>query len=144
MSSLQPLEVALNSVSSSLTFFFLPGDLVKNSIQEGRLKLGDQTWIKMKIDSDHLQVAEAHYTELGEVNLVEVTEDFDMTEVTEDFVKEPVMAKVYEYFEQESLNDFIQKVMGDITYKNVDVSDAEDAEGSNLMMITKETAYGFV
>lgn len=98
----------------------------------------------MKIDSDPLQVADAHYTELEEVNLVEVNEDFDMTEVTEDFVNEPVMEKVYEYFDQESLNDFIQNVVGDITNKNVDVSDAKDAEGSKLMIITKETVDGFV
>lgn len=78
------------------------------------------------------------------MNLIEVTKDFDMTEVIEDFVKEPVVEKIFEYFEQESLNDFIQKAVGDISNKNDDVSNAEDAEGSKLTMITKETADGFV
>ncbi|XP_050895146.1 uncharacterized protein LOC127101742 [Lathyrus oleraceus] len=103
---------------------FLFRDLVQNAIQEGRLKFRDKTQSQMKIDSDPLQVAEAHYTEPEEMNLVEVTEDFDMTEVSKDFVKEPVMEK-------------------DIN-KDTDVSDAEDTEGSKLMMISKETADGFV
>lgn len=98
----------------------------------------------MKIDFDPLQVADAHYTEPEEVNLVKVTDDFDMNEVTEDFVNRPVMAKVSEYLEQESLNDFIQKAVGDTTNKNADVSDAGEVEGSKLMIITKETADGSV
>lgn len=70
---------------------------MQNDIQEGRLKFGDKTQSQMKIESDPLQVADAHYTEPEEVKLVEVTDDFDMTE---DFVNEPVMAKVTEYLEQ--------------------------------------------
>lgn len=34
--------------------------------------------------------------------------------------------------------------MGGTTDKSVDVSDVEDAEGSKLMIITKETADGFI
>lgn len=98
----------------------------------------------MKIDSDPLKVAEAHYIEPQEVNLIEVAEDFNMTEVTEDFINGPVMAMVSEYFKQKPLDDFAQKAVGDITNKNDDASDAEDAESSKLMMITKETADGFV
>ncbi|XP_050916120.1 uncharacterized protein LOC127131233 [Lathyrus oleraceus] len=78
---------------------FLLRDFVQNAIQEGRLKFGDKTRSQMKIDSDPLQVANAHYTEPEEVNLLEVTDDFDMTEVTEDFIHEPVMPKVYEYLD---------------------------------------------
>ncbi|XP_050889188.1 uncharacterized protein LOC127094389 [Lathyrus oleraceus] len=119
-------------------------DLVQNAIQEGRLKFGDKTRSQMKIDSDPLQVVEAHYTKLEEVNLIEVAEDFNMTEVTEDFVNRPVLAKLHEYFEHAPLDDFAQKAAGDITNKNDDASNAEDAESSKLMMITKETADGFV
>ncbi|XP_050909154.1 uncharacterized protein LOC127122925 [Lathyrus oleraceus] len=88
---------------------YLNRDLVQNAIQEGRLKFGDKTQSQMKIDSDPLQVAEAHYTELEEVNLIEVADDFNMTEVTKDIVNGPVMAKVHEYFEKMPLDDFTQK-----------------------------------
>ncbi|XP_050914973.1 uncharacterized protein LOC127129912 [Lathyrus oleraceus] len=49
---------------------FLFRDLVQNAIQEWRLKFGDKTRSQMKIDSDPLQVDDAHYTEPEEVNLV--------------------------------------------------------------------------
>ncbi|XP_050901634.1 uncharacterized protein LOC127108240 [Lathyrus oleraceus] len=70
-------------------------DLVQNVIQEGRLKFGDKPRSQVKIDSNPLQMADAHYTEPEEVNMVEVIDDFDMTEVTEDFVNEPVMGLKY-------------------------------------------------
>ena len=54
----------------------------------------------MKTDSDPLQVAEAHYTEPEEVNLIEVVDDFNMTEVTEDFVNEPIMVRVSEHLDK--------------------------------------------
>ncbi|XP_050897703.1 uncharacterized protein LOC127104564 [Lathyrus oleraceus] len=38
-----------------------------------------KTRSQMKIDSDPLQVVEAHYTEPEEVNLIEVADDFNMT-----------------------------------------------------------------
>ncbi|XP_050918925.1 uncharacterized protein LOC127136411 [Lathyrus oleraceus] len=41
---------------------FLFRDLVQNTIQEGRLKFGDKPRSQMKIDSDPLQIVEAHYT----------------------------------------------------------------------------------
>ncbi|XP_050878325.1 uncharacterized protein LOC127082144 [Lathyrus oleraceus] len=119
-------------------------DLVQNSIQEGRLKFGDKSRSQMKIDSDPLQVADAHYTELEEVNLVEVTNDFDMTEVTEDFINEPIMVRISEHLDHEFFNDFIQEAMGDSTNKSANVFDAGITEDSNLMIVTKETADGFV
>ncbi|XP_050908476.1 uncharacterized protein LOC127122129 [Lathyrus oleraceus] len=123
---------------------FLFRDLVQNAIQEGRLKFGDKTRSQMKIDSDPLQVAKAHYTEPEEVNLIDVADDFNMAEVTEDFVNGPIMARVHEYFEQASFDDFAQKAAGDVNKKNVEAPDAKDAESLKLMMITKETADNFV
>lgn len=78
------------------------------------------------------------------MNLIEVTDDFNMTKVTEDFVNRPVMARVHEYFEQTPLDNFAQKDAGDVNNKNAEASDAEDAESSKWMMITKETADDFV
>lgn len=98
----------------------------------------------MKIDSDPLQIAEAHYTEPEEVNLIEVADDFNMTEVTEDFINGPVMSKVHDYFGQAPLDDFAQKAAGDINKKNVEGSDAKDAGSSKLMLITTETADNFI
>ncbi|XP_050895649.1 uncharacterized protein LOC127102312 [Lathyrus oleraceus] len=40
---------------------FLFRDLVQNTIKDGRLKFGDKTKSQMKIDSDPLQVVNAHY-----------------------------------------------------------------------------------
>ncbi|XP_050878785.1 uncharacterized protein LOC127082600 [Lathyrus oleraceus] len=70
----------------------------------GKLKFGDKPQSQMKIDSDPLQIAEAHYTEPEEVNFIDVADDFCMTEVTEDFVHRPVMVRVHEYFEQAPLD----------------------------------------
>ncbi|XP_050874989.1 uncharacterized protein LOC127078591 [Lathyrus oleraceus] len=86
---------------------FLFRDLIQNAIQEGRLKFGDKPRSQMNIDSNPLQMADAHYTEPEEVNMVKVTDDFDMTKVTEDFVNEPIMVMVFEHLDQEFFNDFI-------------------------------------
>lgn len=123
---------------------FLFRDLVQNAIEEGILKFGDKTRSQMKIDFDPLQVVEAHYTEPEEVNLIEVVDDFNMTEVTEDFINGHVMARVHEYFEQTPLDDFAQKAAGDVNNKNDEASNAEDVKSYKLMMITKETADDFV
>lgn len=57
--------------------------------QSGRLKFGDKTKSQMNIDSDPLQVADAHYLEPFVVNMVEVFEVHDrnamMFETTEGF-----------------------------------------------------------
>jgi hypothetical protein len=74
---------------------FLFRDLVQNVIQEGRLKFGDKPRSHMKIDYNPLQMVDAHYTEPKEVNMVEVTNDFDMIEVTENFVNKPIIVRVY-------------------------------------------------
>lgn len=87
---------------------------------------------------------DAHYTEPEEVNLVKVTDDFEMTEVTKDFINEPVMVRISEHLDQEFFNDFIQEVVGDATNKSVGVFDAGIIEDSNLMIVTKETANGFM
>lgn len=67
----------------------------------------------MKIDSDPLQVVNAHYTYPNYVNMVEVTDDFNntinMAEITEDFVHKAVMVRVSEYLDHESLKNFIQE-----------------------------------
>ncbi|XP_050919016.1 uncharacterized protein LOC127136513 [Lathyrus oleraceus] len=123
---------------------FLFRDLVYNAIQEGRLKFGDKPLSHMKIDSDPLQVVDAQYTEPEEVNLVKVTNDFNMTEVTEDFINEPVMARISEHLDQEYFNEFIQEVVGDASNKSDNVFNAGVTEDSNLMIVTKETADGFV
>ncbi|XP_050875522.1 uncharacterized protein LOC127079146 [Lathyrus oleraceus] len=93
---------------------FLFKDLVLNAIQEGRLKFGDKPRSQMKIDSDPLQIAEAHYTEPEEVNFIEVADDLCMTEVTEDFVHRSVMVKVHEYSEQEPLDGLALRGTKDI------------------------------
>ncbi|XP_050908418.1 uncharacterized protein LOC127122054 [Lathyrus oleraceus] len=111
-------------------------DLVQHAIQEGRLKFGDKPWSQMIIDSDPLQIAEAHYTEPEEVNFIEVANDFCMTEVTEDFIHRPVMVKVHEYSEQESLDDLALRGTEEIKKENIEPSDVEDAGNSKLVMIT--------
>ncbi|XP_050908292.1 uncharacterized protein LOC127121911 [Lathyrus oleraceus] len=99
----------------------------KNAIQEGRLKFGDKPRSQMKIDFDPLQVTEAHYIEPEEVNFIEVDADFYMTEVTEDFVHEPVMVKVHEYFEQTPRDGLALRGTEDIEKENVEASDIEEA-----------------
>ncbi|XP_050909590.1 uncharacterized protein LOC127123415 [Lathyrus oleraceus] len=102
-------------------------DLVQNAIQEGRLKFNDKTRSQMKIDSDPLQITEAHYTEPEEVNFTEVADDLCMTEVIEDFVNGLVMVRVHEYFEQAPLGDFAQRGTKDVNKENVEASDVEGA-----------------
>ncbi|XP_050909478.1 uncharacterized protein LOC127123289 [Lathyrus oleraceus] len=123
---------------------FLFRDLVQNAIQEGRLKFGDKPRSQMKIDSNPLQMDDAHYTEAEEVNMVEVTDDFKMIEVTKDFVNEPVMVRVSEHLDQGFFNDFFQEVVGNVTNGNNDVFDTRVTKDSNLMIVTKETVDGFV
>ncbi|KAI5388209.1 hypothetical protein KIW84_074052 [Lathyrus oleraceus] len=119
-------------------------DLVQNAIQEGRLKFGDKTRSQMKIDSDPLQIAEAHYTEPEEVNFIEVANDFCMTEVTKDFVNGPIMVRVHEYLEQAPLGDFVQRGTKDVDKENVEALDVEGVGNSKLVIITKETTDNFI
>ncbi|XP_050890408.1 uncharacterized protein LOC127095817 [Lathyrus oleraceus] len=104
---------------------YLNSDLVQNDIQEGRLKFGDKPRSQIKIDSNPLQMADARYMEPEGVTMVEVTDDFDMTEVIEDFVNEPIMVRVYEHLDQEFFNDFIQEAVGNATNESTDVFDTE-------------------
>lgn len=53
--------------------FSFQGSL-QNSIKDGRLKFGDKGKFQMKIDSDPLQVVDAHYIEPVDVNMTEATE----------------------------------------------------------------------
>jgi hypothetical protein len=123
---------------------FFSRDLIQNTIQEGRLKFGDKPRSHMNIDFDPLQVVNAHYTEPEEVNMVEVTNDFDMTEVIEDFVNEPIMVRVFEHLDQKLYNDFIQEVVGNTTNESTKAFETRITEDSSLIMVTKETAGGFV
>lgn len=123
---------------------FLFRDRVQNAIQEGRLKFGDKPRSQIKIDSDPLQIVEDHYIAREEVNFIEVADDFCMIEVIEDFVHEPVVVKVHEYFEQAPRDGLALRGTEDIEKENVEASDIEDARNSKLVMITKETADSFI
>lgn len=101
----------------------------------------------MKIDFDPLQVADAHYTEPDEVNMVKVVDDFNhaitLVEVTEDFVNKVVMVRVSEHLDQEFLKNFIQEAAESFTNRTTDGFDTGVTEDSNLMIVTKETADSF-
>lgn len=56
---------------------FLFRDLVQSAWNDGRLKFAKGK-APMKIDFDPLQAREANYIEPLEVNIVEITKDFDM------------------------------------------------------------------
>ena len=56
---------------------FLFRDLVQSALNDGRLKFAKGK-VPMKINSNPLQVEEAGYVEPVEINMVEITEDFDM------------------------------------------------------------------
>lgn len=66
-----------NFLGNKTSQCFLFRDLVQNAIKEGRLKFGDKTKSQMKIDSDPLQVEDAHYAKPFIVNMVEVSEAYD-------------------------------------------------------------------
>lgn len=97
----------------------------------------------MKIDYNPLQMADAHYMEPEEVNMVEVIDDFDMTKVTEDFVNKPVMVRVSEHLDQGFFHDFVQEAMENFTNGNTNVFNTGITEDSNLVIVTNETADGF-
>ncbi|XP_050916265.1 uncharacterized protein LOC127131380 [Lathyrus oleraceus] len=117
---------------TSQCFIFI--DLVQNAIQEGRLKFGDKPRSQMKIDSNPLQMADAHYTEPDKVNMVEVTEGF---------VNKVVMVRVFENLDQEFLKNFVQEAAESFTSETTDGFDTRVREDSNLMIVTKETDDSF-
>src|SRR4051812_2388097 len=51
-------------------------DLVQKALKEGRLQFGEKPKSSMQVDTDPLQVEEAHYTELADVMMVETTDGF--------------------------------------------------------------------
>ena len=53
-------------------------DLVQNALNDERLKFAGKNKVPMKIDSDPLQAEEACYVEPVEINMGEITEDFDL------------------------------------------------------------------
>lgn len=55
--------------------------------------------------------------------MVEVTDDFDITEVTEDFVNKPIMVRVSEHLDQGFFKNFVQEAVRDTTNGNTDGSD---------------------
>ena len=120
---------------------FLFRDLVQSAIQDGRLKFGVKSKTQMKIDSDPLQIVDAHYAEPtgfdGTVNMVEVTENF---------ANEAVMVKVTEDLDHKFVKSFERKV-ADVNNQGFGITgDIYDGaiEGSSLLMVTKETADSFV
>lgn len=102
----------------------------------------------MNIDSVPLQVAGAHYIEPDDVNMVEVTDDFNntinMAEVTEDFINKVVMVRVSEYLDQEFLKHFVQEAAKSFASGTTNGFDPGVTKDSNLMMVTKETAGSFI
>lgn len=64
---------------------------MQKAIKDGRLKFGDKSKSQMRIDSDALQVADAHLTEPSFVYMVEVSEGY---------AKKDVMVKATEGFNQ--------------------------------------------
>lgn len=62
---------------------------MQKAIKDGRLKFEEKSKSQMNIDSNPLQVADAHYTEPAIVNMVEVSEGHDknttVIETTEGF-----------------------------------------------------------
>lgn len=69
-----------------------------NAFNEGRLKFAKGK-TPMKIDSDPLHVVDVSYVELAAVNMVEITEDFNMDEFEESGNKiEAVFPKAGESF----------------------------------------------
>lgn len=83
----------------------------------------------MKIDSDPLQVADTHYIEPDNVNMVEVTDDFGNTiiisEVTEDLGNKVVIVRVSEYLDQNFLKNFAQEAVEGFANGTTDVSTLE-------------------
>lgn len=57
---------------------FLFKDLVRNVLNDEILKLAGKNKAPIKIDSDLLHVEEVRYAEPVEINMVKITEDFDM------------------------------------------------------------------
>ena len=113
----------------------------------GKLKFGEKFKSQMKIDSDPLQVVDAHYSEpTGFDNTV------NMVEVTEDFINEAVMVKITEDLDHKFMENFRCEVVDHIAKGNADnhnlrVTEDFDGgitEGSSWMMVTKETADGFI
>ncbi|XP_058775659.1 uncharacterized protein LOC131649932 [Vicia villosa] len=51
-------------------------DLVQKALKEGRLQFGEKPKSSMQVDTDPLQVEEAHYTELADVMMVDTTDGF--------------------------------------------------------------------
>lgn len=63
-----------NFLGHKTSQYFLFRDLMHNAIKDRRLKFGDKGKSQMKIDSNPLQVTDAHYTEPTDVNMIEATE----------------------------------------------------------------------
>lgn len=71
-----------NSLGHNTSQCFIFRDLVQNALNEGILKF-TKGKAPTKIDCDPLQVVDASYVELAVVNMVEITEDFNMDEFEE-------------------------------------------------------------
>lgn len=79
--------------------YFLFRDLVQSALNDGRIKFS-KSKVPMKIVSDPLQVEEGRYVETMEINMVEITDDFDM-EVEEEAVESSENQMKYGYAKTE-------------------------------------------
>ncbi|XP_050876029.1 uncharacterized protein LOC127079691 [Lathyrus oleraceus] len=88
---------------------FLFRELVQSTIRDERLKFGDKLKAPIRIDSDSLQIVDAHYTELSMFNMVEISEDsrknVEMVKVADDVNQETA-----EGFTNETVEGFVQQV----------------------------------
>ncbi|XP_050914987.1 uncharacterized protein LOC127129929 [Lathyrus oleraceus] len=53
---------------------FLFKDLIQNAIKDGRLKFADRGRNQMKVDADPLNIADTHYAEPVEINMIDMVE----------------------------------------------------------------------
>lgn len=118
-------------------------DLMQKAIRDGRLKFGDRLKSQMRIDSDALQVADAHLTEPSFVNMVKVSVDYAekaiMVEATEGFnqgVTEGFNQGITGGFNKGTTEGFIQGVTKG--------SNKGITEGFIQIITTNETIEGFI
>src|SRR4051812_40301704 len=98
---------------------FLFRDLIQNALNDGRLKFADKTKIQMRVDTNPLNIADASFCEVEDINMVEASEVevaetksmFNGKQATEGLnsditfntdVEEPSEAKIIEASKEES------------------------------------------
>lgn len=53
-------------------------DLIQKALKDGKLQFGEKSKSSMKVDSDPMQIEDAHYAEPMEIRMVEVVEGSNM------------------------------------------------------------------